>query len=273
MPRHLSDKTIQSAQNPLFRDWRECLQSKGINKHSLFFVFGKQPVTETLRRHPELARSLLFSTKKNDSLDSEMIAFLSRAREQTRHAASPLTVIALDDVLFSELDVFGTEFPLLLMRKPELESFDLNNSPNGLEIAVALGDPANLGALLRSAAAFAVSKIILLKECASPYHPKAVRASSGMTLLTPLTQGPSLQSFVLDRRARKNTLALDMNGESIDSFRWPKDIRLLLGEEGPGLPPAHGLKTVSIKMQNQVESLNATVAASLAMYSYSRSFR
>ena len=51
-------------------------------------------------------------------------------------------------------------------------------------------------------------------------------------------------------------------------FQWPKDVRLLVGEEGPGLPPFSFGKRLAIPMTESVESLNAVAAASMALYAY-----
>lgn len=276
----LADKTIQSSHNPLFSQWRDCLRSKGIQKHGQFFVSGWRAVEETLLRFPELARSLFVSTDMTQNPEAlhdktEFVDLLSRARQLTERNHPRFSVIALAPALFNELDAAGTHSPLLLVKAPQLESFDLTQAPEGLEIVAALGDPANLGALIRSAAAFGASRLILLREAASPFHPKAVRAASATTFLTPLFAGPSIDDYFT--LAQKHaTISLHMNGTPTTDFVWPKNARLLLGEEGRGIPIAERVlasdnklnKFISISMRSEVESLNATVAASIALYSY-----
>jgi len=63
--------------------------------------------------------------------------------------------------------------------------------------------------------------------------------------------------------AIENAYGLDMSGENIYSFPWPKDVHLILGEEGQGLPETLRVKRLKIPMSGKVESLNATVAASI----------
>jgi tRNA G18 (ribose-2'-O)-methylase SpoU len=67
----------------------------------------------------------------------------------------------------------------------------------------------------------------------------------------------------------RDVWALDAGGKSIADFNWPQNIRLLVGEEGPGIAenfPKN--KTLSIPMAPQSESLNAMVALSLGLFSY-----
>ena len=56
--------------------------------------------------------------------------------------------------------------------------------------------------------------------------------------------------------------------KSLPGFHWPKDIRLLVGEEGPGLPPITSGTRLAVPMTGSVESLNAVVAAGMALYAY-----
>ncbi len=295
----LPDKTIASRANTLVGEWLETLTAKGIRKHGLFMISGAQAVAETLERRPELARSLFLCADRHvpkiiqtfDIADPKGLrrgpasgpdswrSLILRARELTVTNDPRFSVVALDRAIFDELDISGTHEPLLLTRAPDILDADLSKAPLGLEVLCALGDPLNVGALLRSAAAFGASKIILLKECASPFHPKAVRAASAATLLTPFARGPSIRELPALAEADASAgskmlmgpvLALDMHGNNLGSFAWPTNARLLIGEEGLGVPSSKAFEFLSIPMAKDVESLNATVAASITLYSYSQ---
>jgi len=169
--------------------------------------------------------------------------------------------------LFRQLDIFGTHFPLLICRTPELPLIDLRESPQGLEVLCPLSDPSNVGAVIRSCLAFGIHKVIMLQEASLPFHPKAVRASSGAILRQPLFQGPSLDG-VIEQSDSKTLVALDMEGEPLDKFTWPKNLRLLIGQEGPGLPDPFPFRGLAVPMGSSANSLNAVVAASIALYGY-----
>src|SRR5690606_41305783 len=64
--------------------------------------------------------------------------------------------------------------------------------------------------------------------------------------------------------------ALDGTGTDIENDGWPADLRLVLGEEGRGLPPGLTAEKLAIRTTGAVESLNATVAASLALHAHFR---
>jgi tRNA G18 (ribose-2'-O)-methylase SpoU len=113
-----------------------------------------------------------------------------------------------------------------------------------------------------------VASVILLKEAANIYLPKSIKAAAGATFKLNMTRGPSildLQSLSIKDLGTSTILALDSRGENLQKFQWPKKCLLLVGEEGAGIPAMQGLKTISIPTQN-IESLNATVALSIALY-------
>lgn len=279
------ETAITSSENAVFKILRDTLASKGIKKHEMFLVFGERAVHDTLKLNSSLVRDIIICQGSADDLGSPIRAFLS----STRKLAPAAVTLSLSRPLFDELDLFGTKAPILALQTPLIPDADLNQAPVGLEILCALSDPSNVGALLRSAAAFGASRVILLRESASPFHPKAVRAASAATLATPFARGPSIKEVANINFGQM--VALDMRGALLSEYKWPENIRLLLGEEGLGLPDnaphesdqrerqpenhskihtgiRSEIQLIAIPMAKNVESLNATVAASIALYSY-----
>jgi TrmH family RNA methyltransferase len=112
--------------------------------------------------------------------------------------------------------------------------------------------------------------MVLLQEAATPFHPKAVRAASGSLFSLPLFRGPSIKNLA-DLKL-PHLIALDARGKDIRKFKWPSTPLLLVGEEGPGIPPELRCEKLSIPLKNNVESLNATAASAIALshFSFSR---
>ncbi len=180
-----------------------------------------------------------------------------------------ISIFKLPKALFNEIDVVGTHYNLLVLEPKEIAPLGTAKTA-GLEVISPLGDPSNLGALARSALAFGASKMILTEETCNPYHPKAIKASAGALLKLPLFKIGKFQDFVAANS--DEIFALDMKGENVGQFKWPKNVRLAIGEEGPGFSGMKGLKRLAIPTEG-VESLNATVAASIALFSYANSNR
>ena len=238
-------QSLQSSSNSKFQLWKSLLKSKGIREHGLFILSGEKVIQEFLK-NPNLKIVSEIITNKMMSLQNDVTTF-----------ELPLE-------LFKELDVIGTHYPLLIVEMPEVPFVEQYTIPKGLEIVIPVGDPSNLGALIRSAVAFGAAKIYLTLESAHPFHPKAVKASSGSVMNAPLFfTGPMFEADL------PSTWALDATGPSLLTTKLPRDIRILVGEEGPGIGHLRNVQRVSVPIQN-VESLNATVAASLLMWEYSR---
>ena len=155
----------------------------------------------------------------------------------------------------------------MVCKTPDIPQWDQQEASRGLELLCPLGEPSNVGALVRTCQAFGVRKVVLLKEAASPFHPKATRAASGAVLSVQFVQGPSVEELTADT-VSASLVALDVSGKDMSVFQWPKNVRILIGEEGQGLSGHDFHDTVSIPMAANMHSLNAVVAASIAMYAY-----
>ncbi|MBS1971770.1 MAG: RNA methyltransferase [Bdellovibrionales bacterium] len=240
---------ITSASNELFKNWKNLDTAKGIRKAGEFFLMGEKLIRE-------------FSENKELQQKFPVKAELFNEDLRPLKLASDRSTFKLAKGLFKELDFVGTHFNLLLLTLPEIPSYDPATQPQGLELVCPLGDPGNLGAVIRSALAFNASRVVLTEEAAFPFTPKVVKASAGAVLQMPLARGGNLQS-----ENYADIYALDMVGSDIEDFKWPKNMRLLVGEEGSGVKDMKGLMKLKINT-GSVESLNATVAASIALYSF-----
>ncbi|MEA2216961.1 MAG: methyltransferase, TrmH family [Solirubrobacteraceae bacterium] len=131
-----------------------------------------------------------------------------------------------------------------------------------------VGDPGNVGTVLRSAQAFGASCVVLGPGCADPHSPKAVRASMGAVFAVELARAGS----VAELPGRRIALSAD----APEPLRGPvgpgeEDVTLLIGAERGGLPA----EVVAACEQHaripiDAESLNAAMAATVALYEMTR---
>lgn len=129
-------------------------------------------------------------------------------------------------------------------------------------------DPGNLGAVLRSAAAFGFQEALLGPGCTDPFSPKALRGSMGAAFLLPLRRCAQLP---LDA-GRWYALHGGPEARLLAEADLREPLRILVGNEGHGwreaeLPEA--VQFLAIPIQG-VESLNAAVAAGIACYEAAR---
>lgn len=136
-------------------------------------------------------------------------------------------------------------------------------------------DPGNLGALARSAEAAGAAALALGPGCAHPNHPRALRASAGSLLRLPAARRVAvaeLDRHLAEMEPRWAALATRGGGGL-----WDTDLGgtlvLAVGAEGPGLSEeieARADIRLTIPLAPPVESLNATVAASLVLFEIRR---
>ena len=126
-------------------------------------------------------------------------------------------------------------------------------------------DPGNVGTVLRAALAFGAGSVVVGPGTADPYGPRAVRASMGAIFGVPVARVAGVDELPGVR------LALDAHAG--EALRGPAEgeVTLVVGAEREGLPAdvvAACDRAARIPIRN--ESLNAAVAASIAMYEMTR---
>jgi TrmH family RNA methyltransferase len=123
-----------------------------------------------------------------------------------------------------------------------------------------VGDPANVGAVIRSAHALVDGTMVLGPGCADPFSPKAVRASMGSVFGQPLAR-----AAVTDTPQPRVAL-LAHGGDAPGGLAPP--LTVCLGAERAGLPPEvteHCQRTVTIPLRPGAESLNLAAAAAIVL--------
>lgn len=123
-----------------------------------------------------------------------------------------------------------------------------------------VGDPANVGAVIRSASALLEGALVLGPQCADPFSPKAVRASMGSVFAQPLARG------AVSDTPHPRVALVAHGGEELDQLAAP--LTVCLGAEREGLP-AEVLEScdraVTIPLRPGAESLNVAAAAAIVL--------
>ena len=139
-------------------------------------------------------------------------------------------------------------------------------------------DPGNVGTLVRSAEAAGAGGVLLLGSCVDPTNPKAVRASAGSILRTPVVELPDVEGAIADLRTTgRLIIATVAEREAIpyDEVRLA-DAAILLGNEAHGLADeviARADVAATIPLAGRTESLNVAVAGSLFCFEARRQSR
>mgnify|MGYP001118528794 CR=1 FL=1 len=244
-------REITSESNATYRLLADLLTGRGVRKHGLAILAGPRITAEVAAKFPDRVEGWITDADGPPPDDSSWA---------WHRLASPL---------FKALDVAGTRAPLLLAKAPRLEAWsDAAPWPDGCTLFAPFQDPENVGAAIRSAAAFGVARVVLLQEAAHPFHPRASRAAGPALFQVELLTGPSIRDL---ESSSHPLIALDADGEPLEAEPFPATFGLVAGVEGPGLPDRlrRGPRR-RVPIAAGVESLNATVATAVALYAWSR---
>ncbi len=125
-----------------------------------------------------------------------------------------------------------------------------------------VGDPGNVGTILRGALAFGAGSVVLGPGCADPFGPKAVRASMGAIFAVPVTRAD------LEACPRPRVALVARAGEPLAG---PRAGTLVVGAERLGLPPDVVDRCEEVgHIPIASESLNAAMAATVGLYEWTR---
>jgi RNA methyltransferase, TrmH family len=151
---------------------------------------------------------------------------------------------------------------------------DARNAAGNTVFLEGVQDPANVGAILRSAAAFGIGRVVLDRACADPWSPRALRAGAGGHFALGIAETDDL---IAEIEAFKGTVACTVPRGGIALAEAPLDrgAAWVFGGEGSGLSDATIRRAdlrVTIPMAPGTESLNVAAAAAICLYQcFSRS--
>ncbi|MCX6993726.1 MAG: hypothetical protein NT011_11380 [Kiritimatiellaeota bacterium] len=244
---------IHSTDNPVYKKMLALQTAHGIRKHGECLVAGPKLTVEAVQQRRQVVGAWISTPDL----------------PPPPPALAGTQWVLLDKRLFRNVNVFGTPGIMLTMRLPDLPVFQPEaHWPAGCTLFIPFGDPENVGGAIRAAAGLGAARVVLLREAACPFLPKAIRASAGAAWKIRLESGPGLAELTAIKTAP--LYALDMEGVPLDKVQRPACYGLVAGMEGQGLPEAlrRHCRRVSIPMTNGIESLNAAAATAVALWAW-----
>lgn len=137
-------------------------------------------------------------------------------------------------------------------------------------VAAGLSNHDNMGALFRNGAAFGASAVMLDARCCDPLYRKSIRVSVGTVLKLPFFRLGAAEDIVaMLQAAGRECVALSPAGViRLDRWAPRRPVALVLGAEGEGLSPSVMARctTLAVAMAPGLDSLNVSVAASIALH-------
>ena len=159
-----------------------------------------------------------------------------------------------------------------MRRKPLPEAGALTAGMHRIAVLENVTNPANVGAILRSAAALGMEAALLTRECSDPLYRRSARVSMGTVFQIPWTYLETDWLHTLKAAGFKTAaLALRDDSLSVDDpiLAAQKKLAVILGSEGDGLKDVtitDSDYTVKIPMYHGVDSLNVAAASAVAFW-------
>lgn len=219
---------------------------------------------------PHLIAACLAAGIKPEALIlSESGAGRAEMAQLVQRSGAKATILA--DKLFAALaDAESPQGIAAEIRLPQ-EAIDLA-AAGGCVFLDGIQDAGNVGAILRSAAAFGVPVAVLGPGCADAWSPKVLRAAMGAHFAIGLRRSEDLASD-LERFAGRVAVAVPRGGVPLGEADLPGRLGWILGAEGKGVSAALAARAdlrVTIPMRAAAESLNVAAAAAILFYESSR---
>lgn len=244
---------IESIDNSLVKEISKLKDKKNRNINQLFIAEGERVIKTFLEAGFE--PQYYFCVEEENKLWSKAIITSQKVINKMSSLASPSGHIAV--------------FKIPIYTDKIISS--------GI-VAAQINDPGNLGTLLRSTAAFGYKTAVLVESC-DPWSPKVVQSSAGaLTKLNlVILSWPDLINNCQQQNIKLIGLVVDSD-KFIDNLVYVKlkKYLLVIGNEANGIPKTwlkNCAELVTIPMKNDIESLNAAVAGSIALFIMSKNYR
>lgn len=229
---------------------------------SYSYTLGATLTYELLKTHPELIQRVFLRPNIKHGNDLEQII----AALKQRHIE-----IIESTKAFNILNAKSNCLLIAEFQKPDTQLDYSTDNPH--IVLVNPSDAGNLGTIMRSAVGFGYQNLAIILPSVDPYDPKTIRASMGAVFHLNIQTFESFQAyqnpfttrtyyaFMLDSAAKRLT---DVNPIS-------KNYSLIFGNEASGLPSefATFATPIFIPQNQKIDSLNLSVAASIAMFELS----
>jgi len=230
-------------------------------------VEGGHAVRDLLTRYPEQILTIVTTH-----------GYLPKEAQSHRlvRLASSAQQYSCPDPQFSKLtNLDASQGILAVVRQPTWDEENVLLQPTVLGIfGEQLQDPANVGAIIRTAAALNASALWLTPDSADVYHPKVVRATSGMLLALPIFVAKDVSGLI---RQGCQIFAAEVTGDRtvpIDEIHQvPRKLVLAVGNESRGLSAQirrQATTRFTIPLSRDVESLNVAATVAIATFYFLR---
>ena len=240
---------INSLQNPLVKDWVRLKNNKYRNLTRTFLVEQENLISEA--RRAGLLRQLITLKGETPLYDDYPCCWVSA--EVMRKISGNVSM--------------NKQVGLCDFKTEELSWGDR------LVILDDVRDPANVGAIIRTALALGYDGMILSDNSVDIYHQKLIKAAMGANFFLPIKRCELTKELSILRKSGYKLLATDLTAtKTLSEVRIPKRFAVVFGNEGSGIrAEVAAACDLSFKIPlAEFDSLNVAVAAGICLYELGR---
>jgi TrmH family RNA methyltransferase len=255
---------IESHANPLLKKVRSLNQRSKRQRLALFLLEGAKLLNEALDKGVGIEAIIASQSFFKEGLPGT---------DQSNFDS----IFIVEDKLFLELNTTATSCGIVAVARIKPSSIDqvLIDNQTLFVIGDAIQDPGNTGTIIRTAAAFGASAVILTKGSVDPYSPKVVRSAMGALFSIPIIFDLEVNEVISHLAAFKIKLvALEPSAQTVLSqIKQETPIAYAFGNEGHGLSQsllASADFVVQIPIKSTTESLNVAVCAGIVLFSHAQ---
>jgi len=238
---------IFSVNNELIKKYSKLKQKKFRLDFGLFLIEGAKCVQDAVLCGIEIEKIFVLKDKTKKFNYSEITVVDEKVMKKIADTESVPEILAIGKI------------PNKIFEKEKYKKIAIFEN---------IKDGGNLGTIVRSACAFGIDALILTGNCIDIYNPKVVRSSVGNLFKLPVFK---FELQTLEEKLKEFTLysTIVSGGKCLEEINFAKKSAVLFGSEAEGI--SEKLKNfakehISLKMANDVESLNLAVCASIIFY-------
>jgi 23S rRNA (guanosine2251-2'-O)-methyltransferase len=233
------------------------------------FIYGRNPVYETLRaRRRDVFRLQVAEGAQDKGRLSEILDLSAKRKIPVERVARPRLDKLSENHQGVALEV--STYPYVEL-EDILDNAKVHNEPLFVLILDTLQNPQNLGTIIRTGEAVGVHGVLIPPHRAAEITPAVVSSSAGACEHLLVAKANLAQAIGQLKDAETWIVGLDESRDSKDPSQVPLEraLAVVVGSEGEGIRPLVRKSCdylLRLPMEGQIESLNASVAGSIALY-------
>lgn len=234
------------------------------------YIYGRHAVMEALTFKPEVISGLFLRHDVKQEVSRELLAPIKFVNSFKGDAVpGGVDPKAVHQGMIAQIDR-----QKLVLTYEEFRKNLVVTNDTCLAVLGEVQDPHNVGAVIRSAAAFGVTAVLIPKHRQAGVTGTVVKVSAGMAFKIPLVEVGNVNRAIEDmKREGFFVYGLDGGGDTdMTTEQFTKPTMFILGNEAEGIrekTAEHCDMVISIPMNTRCESLNASASATVAFYQWS----